>query len=103
MKITKTRLEKILKEEISKMVEDDGIDSGKEKHGDHMYSEYDPDPLVAMKMVLDELQQKYTNPKPGEGAFTKEAAAAWTSLNKVYTQMRYEREVEQDTLPKPLP
>ena len=103
MKITKTRLEKIIKEEISKMVEDDEVDLSKEKHGDHMYSDYDPDPLVAMKMVLDELEQKFTNPKPGEGKFTHDAVAAWKSLNKVYSQMRSERKVEQGIPPKPLP
>jgi hypothetical protein len=94
MKITKTRLEKIIKEEVSKMVEDDGIDLGKEKHDDHMYSDYDPDPLVAIKMALDVLRQKYTNPKPGEGKDTLDALAAWRSLDKVYSQMRSERKVE---------
>ena len=103
MKITKTRLKKIIQEEISKMVEDDEVDLSKEKYGDHMYSDYDPDPLVAMKMVLDVLRQKYTNPKPGEGKDTLDALAAWRSLDKVYSQMRREKRAEQGILPKPLP
>ena len=104
MKITKSQIKKIIQEEIANLLdEDDDVDLSKEKHGDHMYSDYDPDPLVAMKMVLDELEQKFTNPKPGEGKFTLDAVAAWKSLNKVYSQMRYEKKVEQGILPKPLP
>jgi hypothetical protein len=81
----------------------DEVDLSKEKRGDHMYLEYDPDPLVAMKMVLDELVQQFTNPKLGEGKRTLDAVAAWKSLDKVYSQMRREKRAEQGILPKPLP